>query len=466
MRRISPLQIQLFLCAVIVLLWLFNWWHNRPLFLDEANVARNLFDRGYRQLFTPLDHQQYAPPIYLALTKLCGELFGYSERALRLPALAGGVLTLYGLLAINRRLRLSYWGAGPLLLLLLNEVSLRYFGSIKPYAIDMGVATCLLAFALTSSRVGWRWAAGGVVAPWLSLPSVFVLAGIGLTGLASTRASGQDRLRWVGIGLVWLLSFAVLYFVVLRPSVGSHALNTYHADYFFPIRDTGGRVQIVNSMLLLISVAQVPFGHTLLAILSGVGLSIYGASTTRRDVALLLCCPVLITLAASGFRLYSLIPRLLLHLSPCWWLMVTLGAHKIFTATGRGAVVRWAGPVLLAAAASGVNVSALRSPNDYSDSKELALHLDPEYFPVVHPLTLPTFDYYHRIHPESRGLPPHEVGDFAPGGRGRYVLLYDVMTAETVQRARRDDLARAVDNGCQTSEERLYRATRVYLDCE
>jgi len=72
-----------------LLLWLINWWHARPVFIDEANVARNLFDRSFTGFFQPLDHQQYAPPFFMVVSKLCGELFSYGERALRLPAIAG-----------------------------------------------------------------------------------------------------------------------------------------------------------------------------------------------------------------------------------------------------------------------------------------------------------------------------------------------------------------------------------------
>ena len=42
----------------------------RSLFIDEANLARNIAEKGYLTLFSNLDYEQYAPPIFLVLSKL------------------------------------------------------------------------------------------------------------------------------------------------------------------------------------------------------------------------------------------------------------------------------------------------------------------------------------------------------------------------------------------------------------
>ena len=56
----------------------------RDLFLDEVNVARNLYERNFTSLLHVLDYEQYAPPLFLWFSKINTLLFGYSELALRL----------------------------------------------------------------------------------------------------------------------------------------------------------------------------------------------------------------------------------------------------------------------------------------------------------------------------------------------------------------------------------------------
>ena len=108
--RYPPFRVVLFvLLAAGLLLWGINLLYGRPLFLDEANVVRNLYDRSYTDLFRPLDYEQYAPPLYLVTTKFLADLLGYREMVLRLPALLGGLMAVIGVLATGKSLA---WGTG------------------------------------------------------------------------------------------------------------------------------------------------------------------------------------------------------------------------------------------------------------------------------------------------------------------------------------------------------------------
>src|SRR5690606_25656480 len=77
------------------------YFQNRNLIIDEANIARNIVERDFAGLAKPLYYEQYAPPIFLWITKLSTLLFGTSELAFRLfPFLCGivGLILLYVLL--------------------------------------------------------------------------------------------------------------------------------------------------------------------------------------------------------------------------------------------------------------------------------------------------------------------------------------------------------------------------------
>lgn len=455
-------------------LWLVNWWAGRPLFLDEANVARNLFDRSFAGLFSPLDHRQYAPPLYLLLAKASGELFGYGERALRAPALFGGFLALSGLYRAGRALQLGWWGLLPLALLFVSPEVLRYVGEIKPYALDLGVAAMLLAFALEKPGKSWLfWVLTGTIAVWVSLPSIFVLASIALTnffctGVRAPQSPNAYRLRWAATGFSWLLSFLALYLLVLRPAIGSDYLNNYHEDYFFPLPQADYPWR--KLAWLLFSVLRLTFGFTLLATTLGPALAFTGFLKSARKQLLLLSLPIALVLFASGFGFYSMLPRLLLFTLPGSWLLAALGGRSIYERAALSGHWKYVFLTALTIMLGGTNVVRhYWRPLSFSDSRKLTTEIADGYTPVLHYSSLPGFDYYHRIHPVTRqidSLTVHEGNIRQQEFPGDYVLLYDVLTQGNVRESMRSDSIWATARGCKVRTEAMFRAKAVYVECE
>ncbi|MTB53086.1 hypothetical protein [Lewinella sp. W8] len=445
-------------------LWVLAWWSSPALFIDEANVARNVFDRSFGGLFSPQDYGTYAPPLYLVLTKLCGEIFGYGERALRLPALLGGMLAVIGLLSAGRHLRLGWWRLLLLAFLFVNPTTLRYVNEIKPYALDLGISALLLARALRSLRPGWSWALWGCLAIWTSLPAIFLLAAIGLTGLLCTR--GNARLKWFPVGFLWLLAFALLYFLVLQPSVGDPELNKYHQAYFFNV-SPGSIEEFIRTLVQLNSPIKLAFGFTALAMFGGWALYLSGLLQDFDDRKLLFALPLLIVLAASSVKLYSLIPRLLLFLLPPLWLAATIGARSI-TDNLPGKYWRYAmiAGLLLILGSTNV-VRHYLHPLKFSESRIISTDLQPGFQPLLHYSTLPTYDYYRRIHPRSRDREERPVIQSIREAErpGKYVLLFDVLTQQNVRESMRRDTLWATERGCKVDSRMLFRGAQIYLDC-
>ena len=71
------------------------YFQNRNLIIDEANIVRNLAERGFAGLTLPLSYEQYAPPVFLWIEKLASILFGYGEYAMRGFPLLCGIAALY-----------------------------------------------------------------------------------------------------------------------------------------------------------------------------------------------------------------------------------------------------------------------------------------------------------------------------------------------------------------------------------
>ena len=101
-RLLSILLLMIVLGGIVLRIALFI--QNRNLIIDEANIVRNLAERGFAGLTKPLSYEQYAPPIFLWLEKLSSIAFGYGEKAMRLYSLLCGLGALLAFYKIATKL--------------------------------------------------------------------------------------------------------------------------------------------------------------------------------------------------------------------------------------------------------------------------------------------------------------------------------------------------------------------------
>ncbi len=206
--------------ALGVLLRVARYLLNFPLWCDETMIAANFLDRGYADLFRPLDYRQVSPLLFLMIELTAVKLLGFSELSLRLFPVVCGVLSV----PLFRHAAGRVLSGVPLLLAVavfaVSGWPLRYVAEIKPYASDLFVALGLLALALewcrAPGRVGWLWALA-VAAPLgvaLSLPAVFIVGGVGLALLVPVWRS-RRRDAQLALALAMVVSAAV--FLGLAP---------------------------------------------------------------------------------------------------------------------------------------------------------------------------------------------------------------------------------------------------------
>jgi hypothetical protein len=405
--------------------------------------------------------------------KAFGEFFGFGERALRLPALLGGILAIGGLVLAGKRLKLGWWLLLPLALAFLNPEVLRYVGEVKPYSIDLGVAALLTAMALDRKRYKWStWMAIGALAVWLSLPSVFLLGAVGISFLAvpieqALKKQQRERISWIIVITCWLVSFAVLYFMVLHPAIGSAYLNNYHDAYFLPFPQKDYPWSQLSDLLL--SIPKLTFGFTVIAIFFGTGSLLIGWLKSSWFQRILFTGPLMLVLAASGFGFYSLIPRLMLFILPGLWLMAALGSKHVFETTTLPGYWKYGFVLIWLFVLGGTNVVRhYWHPLSFSDARQLTTKIDKGYTPILHHGVVPTFDYYQRIHPETRQKNAHEAQSADIRDQefpGKYVLLYDVLTQGNIRESAQRDSIWAVARGCKVRTAAMFRAKALYLEC-
>lgn len=316
------------------------FFQNHSIYLDEANLARNIIEKPFALFFQPLDYEQYAPPLFLVIEKMNVLLLGASEYGLRLFPLLASLFSIY----LFYKLLIRYLTDGfPLLFALFifafGEYYLHYAVEGKQYASDILLVLLLLLMVLNEKNVfNWqkalKWAFIGMLAIWLSMPSVFILSGVGLfLGVKILETKDYKRLWLLLFSIsVWLLNFGIYYVQILSTDVEVEGLQSFHQDFFLPLWPTSATdfQQILN---IFTSIVETSVGHTAIAALVGIlgiVLGIYLFIKKHWQLAILFFFPIVATLVVSSLHLYSLVPRLTLFFIPILLLTIAFGLQFLF----------------------------------------------------------------------------------------------------------------------------------------
>ena len=386
---------------------------NRNLIIDEANVTRNLFERGFAQLLQPLSYEQYAPPVFLWIEKLNTILFGFSEYTLRLYPLLTGIAAIFVMLAILKRLTSfsSLWY--PLILFCASHILIRYSSEVKQYMPDVLITLSLILLAMKIkpeqfSRIKFMiiWVVLGSAAIWSCMPSVFILAGIGAYyGWIALRGKNYKGLADIAfVALCWLAQFAIYYVAILEPQANSDYLQNFHQyNFLFATPDDASEWvhnwAVVNALIR--QVGGWPFTlviNTLLILLGAI-------AWLRRDAAsaLLVIVPLAALLVAAAFNQYSLLPRVALFSIPLFIILIGYGFYTVMRTNS--SVAKIVCVIIGVYSASGTIIKTVQSQFKFeqiTDGLEFARQkgITGDYLYIYHS-SVPAFLYYTDIHPEK-----------------------------------------------------------------
>jgi 4-amino-4-deoxy-L-arabinose transferase-like glycosyltransferase len=191
-----------------------------PIWHDEAFLAVNFLDRGYRDLLRPLEYAQVSPILFLWIELTVVRLLGFSEWSLRLfPALCGLASVI-----LFRHLAVRLLRGIPLVLAVgifaTAFCPVRHSAEIKPYASDLLASLILLTLAVgwwrvpTRSRAWWALAAVVPILLAVSYPAVFVAAGLSVALAPTVFRLGVRRVRFAFLvyNVILIASFLSIYF--------------------------------------------------------------------------------------------------------------------------------------------------------------------------------------------------------------------------------------------------------------
>ena len=313
----------LLLLAAGILVRVVVYIQNRSAFLDEANLMRNIAELDYMALFGALKYEQFAPPLFSLIQKTHWDLLGPVEESLRWFPLQLAIAAFFLFWHLCQRwIQSDYIRWIPVFIFAFHPELIRYATECKQYGADVFIAIFLPFLALEShGKFGWKqavlWAGIGCFSILFSMPSVFVLAGIGFYFLQQHWRQPAMLKILCSIG-IWVVCFALYYYLNLSRDAGSDYLQSYHDQYFLPILPNRQTWEILRSLLSSVS------GYTTVALIVG-SLYILGGMVSPKRQFFFLIAPILFCFLASMLRQYSLIERLALFMIPLLILLFGLG---------------------------------------------------------------------------------------------------------------------------------------------
>lgn len=408
-------RICLVIIAAGILLRIAFYGQNRCLFIDEANVARNIYERSFSGLTHPLSYEQYAPPLFLWLVKSCTILLGYHEMAFRLFSMICGVAAL--LLMHRALLRFSSPKAAwyPLFIMATGFIYIRYAAELKQYMCDVAVVLGLLLLALRCNALQMSqlkffilWAFIGSLTIWLSMPGVFMLAGV----MAYHAYSSFIRKKWsllpllFGIGIIWLAQFALYYKVILASQIKSSYLQDFHKDFFlFALpRNMNELSQNVEVLTKLMAAMGGKWATTITLHVAAFIIGIVYLFKKQLGLLILVATPLFCAFVATAAHQYALTPRLALFLMPLLLLLIASGLQQMMKIRFIAVKV----VVLIAAAITMVNFNSFQLFWQRMDNEEITASMNflkrkdiTGFNLYVDDLARPAYIYYTTIHPRK-----------------------------------------------------------------
>ena len=322
-----------------------------PLYGDEGSLAANFLDRDFSSVFRPLDYGQIAPLGFLWGELLAVKLVGFSEYSLRLLPFLASVTSL-GVFAFFARRFCGQNLAAALAVAVfaVSAILIRYSAEIKPYSFDLLVAILILYVGVKviegekDSRLLWLLALFVPVAALVSLPSLFVLAGLLLTlGIVIISKRELNLLApTTALALSTLFSFGIYYVYFLSPHHEFHKENmtSFWAVAFPPLDNPlhfiAWFVDIHTGRLMAYPAGD-KHGSSALSFIFFVVGAVTVWKSGRRASTFLLLSPFLMTFAAAALHRYPYggSARIVQHLAPSACLLIGIGIDRSLRACAR-----------------------------------------------------------------------------------------------------------------------------------
>lgn len=358
----------------------------------------NVAQKSFFQLLGPLEYAQEAPVPLLWFYRLVYLLGGGGELPMRALSLVCSGLALFlfyrlaqRVLPDRRAVLFSIW------LLALSPGAILFAAQAKPYSLDLLVAAGLLYLATPwflnpggPHYLSWLALAAGL-APWFSLPAIFVTGGI-VAGLLLRTRQGGARPALVLLAVV-AGSFVLEFGLVLKRCL---IMQEFIKNWFLEFTLSSWKW----------SFCQIFFGYLgpqsndiSLPVLVLAGLAVGGLVVAGREYgwawAVALILPLGLALAASMAHIYPIFGRLLLFEIPGLYLLIGYGVAQLFRIIPRPRLLALLLIILIIPCLRASFVAYGRPEGGVKEALQfIEAHRQPQDLVLYDSLAFPTCSYY------------------------------------------------------------------------
>ena len=316
---------------IIVLILLFGvylrarlYFSKAPFWLDEIMLGLSFTDRNILGMFTPLEANQKAPPLFLAITFVIVKLFGFNEYSFRLLPFSSGILSLFFYYFLLKDYIKNKIGIIIGLFMFSVCVSLVYYSAeFKPYSCDVLISIILLLLYkyINLNNLSVKkitiYSLISFILVFLSFPSMFIITGMVLTKFIAAKKINYKAL-WILFSI--LIAGLILFFYDLKifnflqnywcseQQKGCLELNfSFIFDYiknnciYFMFDDNYKKEFLLLLLIFL--------GFRFLFI-------------DKREKAIMILIIIFLAIIASFMKLYPFKERLMLYLMPVFILLI------------------------------------------------------------------------------------------------------------------------------------------------
>ncbi len=315
---------------------------NRSFWVDEANLALNLINRNFGELTKPLDYEQGAPVGFLFIEKTIITILGNRDYILRLFPLFSGILaSILFYLIVSSFIKTKTAGLFAALLFAISWPLIYYSSELKQYSSDVmtGLLLIYLSIRCLSEKARLKdfilLGVVSVIGIWISHPSAFILAGIGVTlTIEKLIKRAYRHLAWtLSLGLAWILALGLEYLVSLRYLVGNDYLRNYWQHSFMPLPLWSDPSWFLKSYLSLLVTISPSLDRWYLASACSllIVIGIISLLLRNRTITLLVVLPFVMVSIASAMQRYPLRGRFMLFLVPFAILLMAEGLGRLYS---------------------------------------------------------------------------------------------------------------------------------------
>lgn len=281
-KKISLVQ-SLIICAIASgFILQIDSYCRRFFWNDTLALAVYLKYYSWKELFLPGFHNPYsqsAPPAFLFISKLIGEILGFNKWTLTFPALLFSLAALLEYRKFTAKLLPPWACAAAMWLFVLNPGVWVYAGEFKQYCCDffftIAVVSAAVDYTKDEEKAWKRLLVLGIFAPFFLHAMFFVLPSVGFALLVHYLCNNKHKSFWM-IAVCW---FAVVlgiaaYTKMMMPS--DMYVHEHHIKGFAPLPDSWENIKWYYHSLTSLFIA--PWGlawrYSILIIFPFIGMCI------------------------------------------------------------------------------------------------------------------------------------------------------------------------------------------------